>query len=60
MGQHKHNPTAIAAKNGELQPKPPKMSKRERDAMLMAMIEERTGINKIRRFLGVHGSYTWR
>lgn len=36
MGQHKHNPTAIAAKKGELPPKPPKPGKRERDAMLHA------------------------
>lgn len=26
MGEHKHNPTAIAAKNGELPPKPRKAS----------------------------------
>ena len=36
MGQHKFNPTAIAAKNGELPPKPPKMSKRESEAALYA------------------------
>ena len=36
MGQHKFNPTAVAAKNGELPPKPPKMSKREREAALYA------------------------
>ena len=29
MGQHKRNPTAIAAKNGELKPKEKGMSKRE-------------------------------
>ena len=29
MGQHKHNPTAIAAKEGKLPPKPPKLSKAE-------------------------------
>lgn len=34
MGQHKHNPTAIAAAHGELPPKPPKKSKRQRDAEL--------------------------
>ena len=32
MGQHKYNPTAIAAARGELPPKPPKKSKRQRDA----------------------------
>lgn len=29
MGQHKHNPTAIKAKNREIPPNPPKTSKRE-------------------------------
>ena len=29
MGQHKYNPTAIAAKNGELPPKPKPIGKRE-------------------------------
>ena len=32
MGQHKHNPTAIAAKNGELPPK-------KREPQLTKMIE---------------------
>ncbi len=40
MGQHKYNPTAIAAKNGEIPPKPPKMSKREREAALYAAMEK--------------------
>ena len=34
MGEHKHNPTAIAAKNGELPPKQKKMSKREAERLL--------------------------
>lgn len=39
MGHHKHNPTAIAAARGELPPKPPKKSKRQRDAeMRMAVL----------------------
>lgn len=33
MGQHKYNPTAIAAKNGEIPPKPKPPSKREREAI---------------------------
>ena len=49
MGQHKHNPTAIAAKNGELPPKKPKMSKREREALMAAVIREKTGINRLLR-----------
>lgn len=48
MGQHKHNPTAIAAKNGELPHKPKKMGKREAERFLtreiMREIERRTGI----------------
>ena len=40
MGQHKYNSTAIAAKNGELPPKPPKMSKREAERLLYAKCAE--------------------
>ena len=55
MGEHKHNPTAIAAKNGELPAKPKKMSKREMDAMIMAMIQEKTRINDMKKDL--HNTY---
>lgn len=34
MGQHKYNPTAIAAKEGRIPPKPPKPSKAERDSAI--------------------------
>lgn len=37
MGEHKHNPTAIAAKNGELNPKPKGMGKAEAKKQLYAM-----------------------
>ena len=40
MGAHKHNPTAIAAKNGELPPKPKKKSKREVERELYAKCAE--------------------
>lgn len=40
MGQHKHNPTAIAAKKGELPPKPQKMSRREAKQILYAKCAE--------------------
>lgn len=40
MGQHKHNPTAIAAKNGELPPKPKQMSKREAERLMYAKCQE--------------------
>lgn len=52
MGAHKYNPTAIAAKNGELPPKPTPMSKRQRDALIYAKIREVTGINKLEEQLG--------
>jgi hypothetical protein len=40
MGQHKHNPTAIAAKNGELPPKPKKIGKREAERLMYAKCQE--------------------
>ena len=40
MGQHKHNPTAIAAQNGELPPKPKKKSKRELDRLIYTKCQE--------------------
>ena len=48
MGQHKYNPTAIAAKNGELPPKSKKTSKREREAFLQNAVE-----NAMRKVVGV-------
>lgn len=47
MGEHKHNPTAQAAKAVELPPKPQKLSKRERDRLLMAKIRQMTNIDEI-------------
>lgn len=49
MGQHKHNPTAIAAKNGELPPKPKKMGKREWERMIVRKIDSLTGIDRFRQ-----------
>lgn len=40
MGQHKHNPTAIKAKNGELPPKPKTPSKRELEKMMLEKCKE--------------------
>jgi hypothetical protein len=54
MGHHKHNPTAIAAKNGAIEPKPKKLGKRERERLLMREIERATGINRIREQIGRH------
>ena len=53
MGQHKHNPTAIAAKNGELPPKEqPKLSKRQMDALIYKRIQDVTGVTEFRKYLG--------
>ena len=40
MGQHKTNPTAIKAKNGEIPPKPPAMGKAECNRRLQAAVHE--------------------
>ena len=57
MGAHKYNPTAIAAKNGELPPKPPKKSKAELERELYAeiqrlMIEKVPGTKEIINTIG--------
>ena len=48
MGQHKHNPTAIAAANSMLPPKPNKLDKRKSkrflESMILAEIYNRTGM----------------
>lgn len=40
MGEHKHNPTAIAAKNGELPPKQKPLGKREARRIAEARLQE--------------------
>ena len=52
MGEHKRNPTAIAAKNGELPPKKPKLSKRQQDMWLRKKIQDATGLPQLVRALG--------
>jgi len=52
MGQHKYNPTALAAKRGELPPKPPRMGKRDLYRRVMAVIDEKTGLDRIRKIMG--------
>lgn len=54
MGEHKHNPNCQLAKEGKLPPKPKKMSKRQRDRLLMAMVYEKTGIGTVERALGIN------
>ena len=57
MGQHKYNPTAIAAKNGELPPKEqPRLSKRQMEALMRKHSEDVTGVTEIRKYLGNGGS----
>ena len=58
MGQHKHNPTAIAAKNGELPPKEqPRLSKRQMEALIYKRIQDVTGMTDIQRVLSNSGSF---
>ena len=57
MGAHKYNPTAIAAKKGELPPKKPKPSKRQAEAILQKHIEDVTGITAIKEFMRINGGY---
>lgn len=38
MGEHKYNPTAIAAREGKLPPKKQKMSKRETERELRRLV----------------------
>lgn len=52
MGQHKYNPTAIAAKKGELPPKPYQLSKREIERRMRRMVERATGLDHFRSYLG--------
>lgn len=40
MGQHKYNPTAIKAKDGELKPKSKNIGKREAEKLLYAKCKE--------------------
>lgn len=54
MGQHKYNPNCQLAKEGKLPHKPKKLSKRQQQRLLMAMIYERTGIGSIQRALGIN------
>jgi hypothetical protein len=54
MGQHKYNPNCQLAREGELPPKPKKMSKRQRERLLMKMIYEKTGLGAIERAVGIN------
>ena len=54
MGQHKYNPNCQLARDGKLPPKPKKMSKRQRERLLMKMIYEKTGLGAIERAVGIN------
>lgn len=57
MGQHKYNPTAIAAKTGKLEPRPKSpLSKRQRERIAMATLARITGADVISGVCG--GAYT--
>lgn len=51
MGEHKHNPTAIKAKKGELSPKPKPISKREAKRLIQQKIKEVLGVSDIEEYL---------
>ena len=52
MGAHKYNPTAIAAKNGELPPKKKsKLSKRQREALMLDKIKKMTGYDQTKAYI---------
>lgn len=55
MGQHKHNQTVIAAKNGELPQKPPKMTKREKERIIYSEIEAKMCEYFLKRLTGEKG-----
>ena len=53
MGEHKHNQTAIDAKNGLLPPKnKPKLSKRQQDALIRKRIQDMTGLPQLFKSIG--------
>lgn len=58
MGEHKTNPVAIAAKRGELPPKPKPLSKRETERLLMQEIERKC-ITPYLRKVAYHAKYGW-
>lgn len=57
MGQHKYNPKAEAAKNGDLPPKKKPMSKRKAEALMRKKIQDATGIPDMVREMGAEYIY---
>lgn len=44
MGEHKYNPTAIAAREGKLPPKKKPIRKREREHLVCVELHKRLGV----------------
>lgn len=57
MGQHKYNPKAEAAKNGDLPPKKKPMSKRKVEALMRKKIQDATSIPDMVREMGAEYIY---
>lgn len=53
MGEHKHNKTALAAKNGELPPKKKPISKKETENLLQMYIRDKLGIDNLYNYMDV-------
>lgn len=49
MGQHKHNPVAILAKQGRLPEKPKRLTKAQSDRAMERKCERVLGINQLMR-----------
>lgn len=47
MGEHKHNPTAIAAREGKLPPKKKPISKRDRELLVCVELHKRLGVTAV-------------
>lgn len=52
MGEHKHNPTAIAVKNGEIPPKKKPVGKAETNKWVYEWIREHTLLPIVEREIG--------
>lgn len=57
MGEHKHNMTAIKAKNGELPPKKKPMSNKETENLLQMYIRDKLGIDRLYKETGIDERY---
>ena len=51
MGEHRHNPTAISARNGELPPKKKPISKRELERLIMKRLALETRAERLMDYM---------